>query len=78
MLSDDRCSRKRTAGESWEELQNNNKVIAIMKHFCAQGAALGGHNAAPKCLLVKESLERFFTRSKGWSHGRCLRLYGRL
>ena len=51
-------------GESWEELQNNNKVIAIMKHFCAQGAALGGHNAAPASIGQRELREIFLPGAK--------------
>ena len=51
-------------GESWEELKNNNKVIAIMKHFCAQGAALGGHNAAPASIGERELREIFLPGAK--------------
>lgn len=51
-------------GEALEELQGNDKVIAIMKHFCAQGAAMGGHNAAPASIGERELREIFLPGMK--------------
>lgn len=51
-------------GESPEELQGKDKVVAIMKHFCAQGAAVGGHNAAPASIGERELREIFLPGMK--------------
>ncbi|MDF2859143.1 MAG: beta-glucosidase, partial [Neobacillus sp.] len=39
-------------GENEEDLKRPDKVAAILKHFCAQGAALGGHNG--KSVVIGE------------------------
>ena len=44
-------------GETWEELKSRDKVVAVMKHFCAQGASVGGHNAAPASIGERELRE---------------------
>lgn len=35
---------KGTQGNRKEDIAKEDKIIAIVKHFCAQGAGLGGHN----------------------------------
>lgn len=44
-------------GNDGEELQTNRKVAAVLKHLCAQGAAQGGHNAAPANIGERELRE---------------------
>lgn len=39
-------------GSSKEDLKSQNRVAAVVKHFCAQGAAVGGHNG--KCSVIGE------------------------
>ncbi|MFS0726876.1 glycoside hydrolase family 3 C-terminal domain-containing protein [Paenibacillus sp. 1P07SE] len=39
------------------QLKENNKVAAILKHLCAQGACQGGHNAAPAAIGERELRE---------------------
>ncbi len=39
------------------ELKQSNKVAAVLKHFCAQGAAEGGRNAAPASIGERELRE---------------------
>ncbi len=40
-----------------KELKGNSKIIAVLKHFCAQGAGAGGHNAAPTFIGERELRE---------------------
>jgi|LSQX01.3.fsa_nt_gb beta-glucosidase len=51
-------------GEVWEELKSGDKVVAVMKHFCAQGASVGGHNAAPAPIGERELREIFLPGMK--------------
>ena len=51
-------------GEVWEELKSGDKVVAVMKHFCAQGASVGGHNAAPAPIGERELMEIFLPGMK--------------
>ena len=51
-------------GETWEELKSRDKVVAVMKHFCAQGASVGGHNAAPASIGERELREIFLPGMK--------------
>lgn len=44
-------------GTSEEELKSGNKVAAVLKHLCAQGAAQGGHNAGPANIGERELRE---------------------
>lgn len=44
-------------GEDLNDLNENNKVAAVMKHFCAQGACTGGLNAAPASIGERELRE---------------------
>lgn len=39
-------------GNSLEDLKRTDKIAAVLKHFCAQGAAVGGHNG--KSALIGE------------------------
>lgn len=44
-------------GNGDKELLSNNKVVAVLKHLCAQGAAQGGHNAGPANIGERELRE---------------------
>lgn len=51
-------------GETLDCLQNQDKIIAIMKHFCAQGQTTGGHNASPASIGERELREIFLPGMK--------------
>lgn len=44
-------------GNSKEDLKSNNKVVAVLKHLCAQGASIGGHNGKGVSLGEREIRE---------------------
>lgn len=44
-------------GGGVEELRGADRVAAIIKHFCAQGACQGGHNAGPAAIGERELRE---------------------
>lgn len=44
-------------GESAEDLKRSDRVAAVLKHFCAQGAALGGHNGKSAVIGERELRE---------------------
>lgn len=44
-------------GENPEDLLGNDKVAAVVKHFCAQGAAIGGHNGRSTVIGERELRE---------------------
>jgi len=52
-----RAAVKGLQGEDLNALKANNKVAAVMKHFCAQGACAGGLNAAPASIGERELRE---------------------
>ena len=61
-------------GETWEELKSRDKVVAVMKHFCAQGASVGVIMLLQR-LLAKEGSEIFLPGMKAGVR-RCFRLHG--
>lgn len=44
-------------GDGKDDLRGPNHLVAILKHFCAQGAGSGGHNAAPAAIGERELRE---------------------
>jgi len=44
-------------GPALEDLKRSDTVIAVLKHFCAQGAGAGGHNAAAASIGERELRE---------------------
>jgi beta-glucosidase len=44
-------------GTSLADLKRNDTVVAVVKHFCAQGAGAGGHNAAAATIGERELRE---------------------
>jgi len=44
-------------GSSIEDLKRTDKIAAVLKHFCAQGAGSGGHNAGAVCIGERELRE---------------------
>lgn len=44
-------------GSSLDDLKRSDTVAAVVKHFCAQGAGAGGHNAAAACIGERELRE---------------------
>jgi beta-glucosidase len=44
-------------GECPEDLKGSGKVAAVVKHFCAQGAAVGGHNGKSAVIGERELRE---------------------
>lgn len=44
-------------GSSKEDLNCHNKVVAVLKHLCAQGASIGGHNGKGVSLGEREIRE---------------------
>ncbi len=51
-------------GDTLDCLQSQDKVVAIMKHFCAQGQTTGGHNASPASIGERELREIFLPPMK--------------
>jgi beta-glucosidase len=41
-------------GDGQLDLQREDKLIAVLKHFCAQGACVGGHNTGPASIGQRE------------------------
>ncbi|HEX2924881.1 MAG TPA: glycoside hydrolase family 3 N-terminal domain-containing protein [Ruminiclostridium sp.] len=44
-------------GDTAEDLKRSDKVAAVLKHFCAQGAAVGGHNGKSAVIGERELRE---------------------
>lgn len=44
-------------GDGEKDLRSDSRVAAVLKHLCAQGAALGGHNAGPANIGERELRE---------------------
>ena len=43
-----------------------NKIVAVLKHFAAQGAGEGGHNAGPANMGEKRATRNPFTWNESW------------
>lgn len=51
-------------GKSLDTLKCSDKIVAVMKHFCAQGACIGGHNIGPAAIGERELSEIFLPMAK--------------